>query len=665
MAVVNSGSFSVLIPVTNNSLVSSDTTVTVNWSQVSQSESTNSTTISWTVTCVSSKTSSYVRGVTGKLTIDGVEVLSDAVGGISTSTRTIGSGTTTIYHNADGAKSFNMTLWGGVGILRSSDYWNTAETTKTYELLPILQTATLLDAPNFIDTDNPTIYYSNPSGNNVIALDACISFTGQKDDVPYRAVSKTGTEYTFNLTTAERTTLRAGIKTGDTTTVRFYLRTTKHNGEQYYSIITKTFSLVDQYPTLNPTVKDTYAPTIELTGDNKKLVRYFSNAEIDLNAQAKKEATLVTRFVVNGTQTLAFEDTGTEVGTINGVESNTFYFTIIDSRDNVTKDFIALSVGEDFIPYVRLTGVLTMETLSLTGNLRFNISGNYYNGSFGAQDNTLQFEYGIRENDGDITWVILDPTTQGTLTYTDNGYSYNYTITGLNPDSKYTITGNVIDALMSVQTTTTSITSTPVYDWGEDDFNHNTRVYIKKNQGLRTIDNDGNDISVLNPCNPQGSLILGWGQYANANGDTSIYGDTINLVSNNGVNINGSHFGHQQVLWQSTGWYMNASQTISLSEPISQQSNGIVLVFSLYRDGVAEDASIQSFFVSKKEVELLPGAPHTFFLMINSGFSVIGAKYLYIDDQTITGHATNSTSGSNNNMTYNNDNFVLRYVIGV
>ena len=83
------------------------------------------------------------------------------------------------------------------------------------------------------------------------------------------------------------------------------------------------------------------------------------------------------------------------------------------------------------------------------------------------------------------------------------------------------------------------------------------------------------------------------------------------------------------------------------------------------KDGYAENVSLHSFFVSKKEVELIPNAPHTFFLMNDSGFGVVGAKYLYIADNVITGNATNAQDGSNNGFTYKNRSFVLRYVIGV
>ena len=363
--------------------------------------------------------------------------------------------------------------------------------------------------------------------------------------------------------------------------------------------------------------------------------------------------------MINGTQTIDIEDREQDSLTIEEVDSNTFYFKVQDSRGFEKK--VAKVVS--FVNYVKLTSALTINPLTLAGDLTLVFEGNYFNGSFGVASNTLEFEYGIRENSGDINWYIID-ISKGTLILSGNTYKLTYTIKGLNPDSTYTITSNVIDELMSVQMSEQSVAAKPVFDWGKNDFKHNTPVYLDANKSIRTIDNEGNDISVLNPCNPQGALVLGWGQYDNANGDTSVYGNNINLTARESIKINGKPIGGK-VLWSSTGWYMNAGQVANLSEPVSSQINGIVLVFSLYRNGAAEDASIHSFFVSKKEVELLPNAPHTFFLMINSGFSVIGAKYLYIDDTKITGHDTNSLNGTNNNMTYKNDNFVVRYVIGV
>lgn len=124
---------------------------------------------------------------------------------------------------------------------------------------------------------------------------------------------------------------------------------------------------------------------------------------------------------------------------------------------------------------------------------------------------------------------------------------------------------------------------------------------------------------------------------------------------------------NSNTLLASPGWYMNDTQTVKLSQPISNQNNGIVLVFSRYSGGVEND-NFNTFFVSKKEVELHAGAGHTFtmFRSASNPFKEACVKYLYITDTTITGHSANDDTGTGNcGITFNNQAFVLRYVIGV
>ena len=130
------------------------------------------------------------------------------------------------------------------------------------------------------------------------------------------------------------------------------------------------------------------------------------------------------------------------------------------------------------------------------------------------------------------------------------------------------------------------------------------------------------------------------------------------------IKINGMRFGVNKVLWSGAS-YMNGTQSITLSEAVSKQTSGIVLVFSYYSDGAAQNHSFTTHFVPKKEVELFPGCGHTYLMSINAGFSAIGAKYLTFTDTTISGHAGNVSSGTNSGITFNNSNYVLRYVIGV
>lgn len=108
----------------------------------------------------------------------------------------------------------------------------------------------------------------------------------------------------------------------------------------------------------------------------------------------------------------------------------------------------------------------------------------------------------------------------------------------------------------------------------------------------------------------------------------------------------------QNILWQGA-YFMNETQTINLSQKISDQKTGISLVFSFYESNTAQNWGWEHFFVSKEFLNQFNGAGNQFSMFWNSW----SHKYLYIYDDHIT--------GSNNNDVSPNNRFVLRYVIGV
>lgn len=118
-----------------------------------------------------------------------------------------------------------------------------------------------------------------------------------------------------------------------------------------------------------------------------------------------------------------------------------------------------------------------------------------------------------------------------------------------------------------------------------------------------------------------------------------------------------------RILWTGAS-YMNGSQSITLAENISDQTNGIVLGFSAYENKEAKEYNFQEFFISKYSVLHHNGKGHDFPLR-NNTFNHIGAKYLYISDNQIKGNDTNVASGTKNGITYDSSYWVLRYVIGV
>lgn len=113
--------------------------------------------------------------------------------------------------------------------------------------------------------------------------------------------------------------------------------------------------------------------------------------------------------------------------------------------------------------------------------------------------------------------------------------------------------------------------------------------------------------------------------------------------------------------------HLMSKQTLYLSEKISEQTNGIAIVFSNYdmvsKTPVNED--FQCFFVPKYQVSAFNGRGHNFFMVNNPSFKNVCSKYLYIYDDKIVGDDINATSGTSNGITYNNYSLVLRYVIGV
>ena len=128
--------------------------------------------------------------------------------------------------------------------------------------------------------------------------------------------------------------------------------------------------------------------------------------------------------------------------------------------------------------------------------------------------------------------------------------------------------------------------------------------------------------------------------------------------------VNTSHWGGK-LLW-SGGLYMQADQTIQLAEAISKQKSGIVLIFSRYSSSTVRDYHFNHFFVSKHFVSLHGGVGSNFIMSSGDPFVVVANKYMYIHDTYIVGNDTNKATGTGaSGITYENNGFVLRYVIGV
>ena len=333
---------------------------------------------------------------------------------------------------------------------------------ETISLTDIPRFATLTSAPNFNDEENPTITYSNPAGSSATSLQACITLDGTDDEVAYRDVSKTGSSYTFDLTDAERDVLRAATTGGNSRSVGFYLRT-EIGGSADASRLWRTLTIKNPNPTIDPTITDTNSKTVALTGNSSKLVRYCSNAHVIIDAQAVKKATLTSQKVTCGNKSLNGD------GTIEAVESNSFVFTATDSRGNTTQK----TVTPSFVNYVKLTCNLGNNTPTADGAMTVKVTGNYFNGSFGASSNTLAVYYRYKVSGGNYgNWTAMNVAIGSSSNYTATA-----SLTGLDYQTTYVFQAYAVDKVTTIYSVERAVKSTPVFDWGASDFKFNVPVY--------------------------------------------------------------------------------------------------------------------------------------------------------------------------------------------
>ena len=399
-----------------------------------------------------------------------------------------------IQHNADGTKKLSVTVEFKVTnefeYIKYKNPYGDAETytymtpyedftykTQTLVLDTIYKQATLLTATNFTDEENPVITYSNEAGNTASLLQACISFTGGNDDIAYRDIPKTGTSYTFELTEDERNVLRLAAYDTPTIQVRFYLKSTI-GGITYWNYLTRNFTVANCNPIISdPVVKNVSDDVSYLTGSEDILIRQVSMVEYSYDVTTSKFAEIAEQYIQCGSKKI----TGLSQGVIDDVESGTFIFSVTDTRGlNTTR-----VVEKPIVNYIKPTcnQVVKAEVANETGaKIHLTVSGNYFNGHFGAVRNTFKLEVRFTDNEGvmsDWTELLVSPTFNG------DTYQANVTFNGFEYTKAYTFQCRVTDKLYTVQSSQYTVRAMPVFDWSEEDFNFNVPVNINGETVLR------------------------------------------------------------------------------------------------------------------------------------------------------------------------------------
>lgn len=415
---------------TVNTNVVSKSNFYVYWSQVSQDVANNKTRINWAAGIYTGTSSSHDSFYSNAIKIYSVYINGTLVsnGGTWSNITTGGnhdllSGTLDIPHNADGSKSFNVSI--SAWTYSSANYSGSQD----FTLNNIPRQATATDGTNFTDEQNPTVYYSNPAGNSVTTLQAYIENANTSAVlVQPRNITKTATSYTFPLTTAERNTLRNAIPNSKTLSVRLVIKTVI-GGNTFYSWVTKTLTIVNANPTIaTRTYSDTNASIIAVTENNQIIVQNKSTLQFQFaTLAALKGATLTkVRMNINGTikekalSGSSVASTTYDYGAVNVSSNTTAQITIIDSRGNSSSYNLAITILE----YANPSAIISVHRLS-----------NYYSQCFLTVDaryssldekNTIDIQYRLKKNEDSTweDWIQLQDNVQVTFT-ADNLYAWD------------------------------------------------------------------------------------------------------------------------------------------------------------------------------------------------------------------------------------------------
>lgn len=360
--------------------------------------------------------------------------------------------TVPVAHNIDGSKSITIaaSAWGPPGTAYSG-LQTVGSGTVTLDTIPRASTIGATDAnigaTSMIAVNRKSSAYTHSIQYVFGALSGYVTSSG--------GVSTEESKFTnASIAFTVPTTFYIQIPNAKAGTCTLFIRTysgASQIGDVQSCTFTATAAEANCKPTVSGTVVDSNDTTKALTGDASKLVQYYSTAFCTITATAKNSATI-------SSKSIAGSEVSGNTRSIPGVWFDSVSFTAEDSRGYST----FITVSSTMVPYVKLTNNATgTRTDPTSGNATLNMKGDYYNGSFGAVNNTLEIKYRI--GGGEYTSV--------TPTISDNTYSASVPLTGLNYTQAYTVEIVVTDKLASVSKDVTIGKGVPVFDWGESDMN--------------------------------------------------------------------------------------------------------------------------------------------------------------------------------------------------
>lgn len=662
------------------------------WWQISQSLTDNSTTIGWKMELTAGSYGRIVSSAfkTWRVVIGGQTYTDSTYIAIeNNAVKTLASGQTTLTHGSDGTRSFDISFSQEFNITFNGVQIGTKTGSGTYSLNAIVQAKTLtLGATSVTMGQAQSITVAQASSSET--YDIAYSFANQ--DYVNLATGLTSGNATLTWTVPIDLAYLIPDAMRDVVT----LRCTTYRGGSVLG--TKTVAFYAVVPDYVPSIDSV---TFEDTNTDAKtnigsFLRGASKLEVNIEASGVYGSTIksIKSTFLNKNYTGATWKSSVldYVGTYNIV------ITITDSRGRTQSGPKAVTILDYKPPSIT----------SFTAS-RYNTSGQQdedgtrvkapisysFTSISGKNSVDLKIEYKQSQASSFSTlWNVSDHTA-GETTATPT--------TDLSTDYQYDLRLTVTDKAGSKATYTAVLPSGAVIlDLKADGkgiafFKTSTKdgveiagelpgspIELKQGQSIDALTEPGYYVALTNAI--AGSIAgspfsdgkpfsvevtkLGTGiikrtLHSSTGGIYEMIEDSTGSVTGRWV-----YTGPNRTLW-SGGLQMTASQTATLSQAISEQANGIVLIFSRWEGGAAANYFYSCHFVPKQLAEYggIVGAA-TVFNISTTLFDYISNKYLYIGDSLngtgyIRGNDDNTKAGTKNGITYDNGKFALKYVIGV
>lgn len=404
MAEVKSGSF-------NTSGWSDDLSpdyYVFNWKLVSQSIKDNYSTISWSLKGAGGYNEYYWTNVKEKyVTVNG-STQSNATIQTTYNGTTPFSGTSKIYHNSDGKKSFSASAGGAFYYYGS--YNSTGSGSWT---LPTIPRASSVSggSGNIGSTSKISISRASSSFTHTLTY----SFGNLTGTI----ATGVGTSYTWTIPTSFYAEIQNSNSGTGTITCKTY------NGNTL--IGTKACSFTAKVTNSNPTAgtftyKDNNSQTVFITEDNQRIIRENSNLLFTIGTATPQNSATISKYEItfNGVTQSRTSAGDLDFGIINLSRNETATLKVTDSRGNTATKEIEVIIDDWVLP---------------KGTISLNRKNNYYSetylkvdGSYSSLNgkNTMAIQYQYKKiSEKNFTELYdLEDNVQATLDL-DNNYKWH------------------------------------------------------------------------------------------------------------------------------------------------------------------------------------------------------------------------------------------------